>query len=69
MNLLDKVYFKECKKLSLSQMDELETDIANKVYVREILKKYGITKLNYYRYKKLWFFIAVSFINLIFYKY
>lgn len=53
MNLLDKVYCKErCKKLSLSQMNELTEDIANKVRVCEILKKYGITKPTYYRYKE-----------------
>lgn len=38
MNRLDKVYFKECKKLSLSQMDELKADIDNKIRVVYILK-------------------------------
>ena len=52
MNRQDKVYFKECKKLSLSQMEELKADIANKVRVCEILKRYGITKPTYYRYKE-----------------
>lgn len=47
------VYSKErCKKLSLSQIDELKADITNKVRVCEILKKYGITKPTYYRYKE-----------------
>lgn len=43
MNLLDKVYCKErCKKLSLSQMDELKADITNKVRVCEILKNMAL---------------------------
>lgn len=47
------VYNKErCKKLSLTQQDELKNDIANKVRVCEILRKYGITKPTYYRYKE-----------------
>lgn len=47
------VYSKErSKKLSLSQQQELKQDIANKVRVCEILKKYGITKPTYYRYKE-----------------
>ena len=33
-------------------MDELKADIANKVRVCKILKKYGITKPTYYRYKE-----------------
>ena len=47
------VYSKErCKKISLSQQEELKNDIKNKVRVCEILKKYGITKPTYYRYKE-----------------
>ena len=47
------VYSKErCKKISLSQQEELKADIKNKVRVCEILKKYGITKPTYYRYKE-----------------
>lgn len=47
------VYSKErSKKLSLSQQNELKQDIINKVRVCEILKKYGITKPTYYRYKE-----------------
>lgn len=47
------VYNKErCKKLSLSKQNELKQDIENKVRVCEILKKYGITKPTYYRYKE-----------------
>ena len=43
---------KRCKKLSLSQMEQLKQDIANKVRVCILIKKYGITKPTYYRYKK-----------------
>lgn len=43
---------KRCKKLSLSQMEQLKQDIANKVRVCTLIKKYGITKPTYYRYKK-----------------
>ena len=47
------VYSKErSKKLSLSQQKELKQDIENKVRVCVILKKYGITKPTYYRYKE-----------------
>ena len=47
------VYSKErCKKISLTQQEELKNDIKNKVRVCEILKKYGITKPTYYRYKE-----------------
>jgi len=47
------VYSKErSKKLSLSQQEELKQDITNKVRVCLILKKYGITKPTYYRYKE-----------------
>lgn len=47
------VYSKErCKKISLTQQEELKNDIKNKVRVCEILKKYGITKTTYYRYKE-----------------
>ena len=47
------VYSKErSKKLSLSKQEELKQDIKNKVRVSEILKKYGITKPTYYRYKE-----------------
>lgn len=47
------VYNKErCKKLSISKQAELKKDIEDKVRVCEILKKYGITKPTYYRYKK-----------------
>ena len=38
--------------LSLSQQKELKQDIENKVRVCVILKKYGITKPTYYRYKE-----------------
>ena len=38
------VYSKErCKKISLTQQEELKNDIKNKVRVCKILKKYGIT--------------------------
>ena len=48
-----RVYSKErCKKISISQQEELKVDIKNKVRVCEILKKYGITKPTYYRYKE-----------------
>ncbi|MGN0913799.1 MAG: recombinase family protein, partial [Alphaproteobacteria bacterium] len=47
------VYSKErCKKISLTQQEELKNDIKNKVRVCEILKKYGITKPTYYRCKE-----------------
>ena len=47
------VYSRErSKKLSLSQQKELQHDIENKVRVCMILKKYGITKPTYYRYKE-----------------
>lgn len=47
------VYSKErCKKISLSQIEELKNDIKNKVRVCVILQKYGITKPTYYRYKE-----------------
>ncbi len=39
-------------KISLTQQEELKADIKNKVRVCEILKKYGITKPTYYRYKE-----------------
>ena len=49
------VYSKErSKKLSLSRQAELKKDIQDKVRVCEILKKYGITKPTYYRYKQQW---------------
>ena len=49
------VYSKErSKKLSLSKQAELKKDIQDKVRVCEILKKYGITKPTYYRYKAQW---------------
>ena len=47
------VYSKErCKKLSLSKIEELKKDIADKVKVSDICKKYGITKPTFYRYKE-----------------
>ena len=47
------VYSKErCKKLSLSKIEELKKDIADKVKISEICKKYGITKPTFYRYKE-----------------
>ena len=47
------VYSKErCKKLSLSKIEELKKDIADKVKVSHICKKYGITKPTFYRYKE-----------------
>ena len=47
------VYSKErSKKLSLSKQEELKEDIKNKLRVCEILKKYGITKPTFYRYKE-----------------
>ena len=47
------VYSKELsKKLSLSKQEELKEDIKNKLRVCEILKKYGITKPTFYRYKE-----------------
>ena len=47
------VYSKErCKKISLTQQEELKNDIKNKVRVCVILQKYGITKPTYYRYKE-----------------
>ena len=47
------VYSKErCKKLSLSKIEELKKDIADKVKISDICKKYGITKPTFYRYKE-----------------
>lgn len=47
------VYNKErCKKLSLSKIEELKKDIADKVKISDICKKYGITKPTFYRYKE-----------------
>ena len=41
-----------CKKLSLSKIEELKKDIADKVKISDICKKYGITKPTFYRYKE-----------------
>lgn len=47
------VYSKErCKKLPLSKIEELKKDIADKVKISDICKKYGITKPTFYRYKE-----------------
>lgn len=47
------VYSKErCKKLSLSKIEELKKDVADKVKVSEICRKYGITKPTFYRYQE-----------------
>lgn len=47
------VYSKErCKKLSLSKIEELKKDIADKVKITDICKKYNITKPTFYRYKE-----------------
>ncbi len=47
------VYSKErSKKLSAADIEAFKADIANKVRVVDICKKYGITKPTYYRYKE-----------------
>ena len=49
---LAKLSKERCKKISLTQQEELKNDIKNKVRVCVILQKYGITKPTYYRYKE-----------------
>ena len=47
------VYSKErCKKLSLSQIEKLKEDVADKLKISDICKKYHITKPTFYRYKE-----------------
>ena len=46
------IAIERCKKLSLSKIEELKKDIADKVKISDICKKYGITKPTFYRYKE-----------------
>jgi DNA invertase Pin-like site-specific DNA recombinase len=47
------VYSKErCKKLSLSKIENMKKDVADKVKITDICRKYNITKPTFYRYRE-----------------